>query len=243
MSAKDEVLIRSARMFLNRDRWQECGRRVPRADIVPDLPVWIRLPELSDQHFTVKTIGELGAYCQCSPKDFAFVRDQVVELELKLQDHSYFLEGRIRYILTDGIALEFMNPDEPLRELIRMLFKPELLAVSLAPIVTYTGLEPGSAWTLIYSDGETNSVQVSLVNNCRIASFNMDLEVLDLRLSWRKGGELILESLSGGPARYEQLGRIASFVRNLQGMDQSLMKDLEAIITTGKPLPGSRTAA
>lgn len=233
--SNNDFSISISRMFLHSDQWRQCGRRVPRAEVEPGLhKVWIGLPELSKTFFSVRTIGELGAFCAIDGgEELPVEPDHVVDVVLSIENDRYTFEGRIRYMAETGMAIEFVHPPEEVRNRLRTLFEPELLATTLVPFLSYTTMEPGSTATLIYSDGEFNRLQIALVSEKILAVF-LDLAVLDTRLVWRKAearktGDMTLETMHPDSQK-----KIMNFVRNLQGLPAEFLKDIESILTQGR---------
>jgi hypothetical protein len=223
------------RMFLDQDQWKKCGRRVPRAELEPTIHlVWMTLPHHSPNLFSVRTIGELGAYCVLSAEVLSEIAaDHMLDIVLFIESESFEFEARVRYIHKDGIAIEFIRPPEAARQKIRTLFGPEFLATSLAPFLSYTTMEPGSTATLIYSDGDANRLQIALVSEKILAVF-LDLEVLDTHLVWRKSSTNKGGEFTSGIVHPDHQKKILNFVRNLPGLSQSFFKEIESIFNFGK---------
>jgi hypothetical protein len=229
-SSDDPLQVTLPRMFLDQDQWKECVRRVLRVDVEPSLHrIWIGFPELSDDFFNVRTISELGACCALDPlARISIERDHVLDVTLILDNETYCFEGRIRYENSQGFAIEFIKPPEHLRSKIRLFFKPELLAKGLAPFISYTSMEPGSNATLIYSDGDSNRMQIALVNEQILAIF-VDLEVLDAHVQWKRKS-----AIEGDPIQMDTKKRVINFVKNLPGLKPGFLQEIESILKDGK---------
>jgi hypothetical protein len=228
-------LVTGNRMFLNQDQWKRCGRRVPRAELEPAIhSAWIMLPHHAQDLFSIRTIGELGAYCVLSDDVLKEIApDHMLDVVLVFDDERYEFEGRVRYLHKDGIALEFIRPPLEVREKIKKLFGPEFLATSLAPFLSYTTMEPGSTATLIYSDGADNRLQIALVSEKILAVF-LDLEVLDTHLIWRKSGTRKTGEFTSGTIPPDHQKKILNFVRNLPGLSSDFFKEIESILNFGR---------
>lgn len=227
--------IGSSRLYLDNGQWRECGRRTPRALVEPSLhPVSISLPRITKTPFRVRTVAELGAFCVVNEScTLSIAIDHVVDVTLVIEDKEFHLLGGVRSIQDDGFALEFINPPEEARQMIRQLLKPEFLAKTLSPCMSFSTVEPGATSTLIYSDGYMNSLQISLFDQ-RVLSVQFDLEVLDLRLAWRKSdtrksGIFSFEKGDSGDPK-----RILSFMKHLQGLTQEIYTEIESILIDGK---------
>jgi hypothetical protein len=212
-SSDDPLQVTLPRMFLDQDQWKECVRRVLRVDVEPSLHrIWIGFPELSDDPLARISIE----------------RDHVLDVTLILDNETYCFEGRIRYENSQGFAIEFIKPPEHLRSKIRLFFKPELLAKGLAPFISYTSMEPGSNATLIYSDGDSNRMQIALVNEQILAIF-VDLEVLDAHVQWKRKS-----AIEGDPIQMDTKKRVINFVKNLPGLKPGFLQEIESILKDGK---------
>jgi hypothetical protein len=228
-------VVTGDRMFLDRDQWKKCGRRVPRAELEHAVhAVWMMLPHHTHDMFSIRTIGELGAYCVLSDEVLREIApDHMLDIVLFIEDERYEFEARVRYLHKDGIAIEFIRPPREAREKIRTLFRPEFLATSLSPFLSYTTMEPGSTATLIYSDGAENRLQIALVSEKILAVF-MDLEILNTHLVWRKSGTKKTGEFTSGAIHPDHQKKILNFVKNLPGLSSDFLKEIESIFTFGR---------
>ncbi len=239
MDDDNKISLRSTpmRMYLDqqREQWKTCARRVDRVQLEPSLhPAWIGFPEHSKVFYPIQTIAELGAACWISGLEKMGVDpSRPLQVALAIESERFVMEARVRALHGDGIAVEFMNPTQRAREKIRAAFKPELLAATLSPILSYTNVEPGASATLIYSDGDLNWLQLVLSNG-KTLGVQLNLEILDLHLEWKKSEFKKSGSFTGETAPPQVQKKVLSFVRNLRGMDSGLYKEIEQILTTGR---------
>jgi hypothetical protein len=229
--------IPKSRMFLEQGQWKECGRRTPRAEVEPEIHhVWVSLSGISLTPMVVTTIAELGCFCPVKDcEKLKLAQDQAVDVTLIIENKQFEFEGRVCLIEKGGFSLEFYGPPEEARQMIRKVLRPEFLARSLSPYLSYATMEPGANGTLIYSDGDLNSLQISLFDG-KILAVHFDLDVLNLRLVWRKtdmrkSGVFTGEFTDTGNPR-----RILSFIRHLQGLSREMYGEIESIIIAGKTL-------
>jgi hypothetical protein len=219
------------RLYLNRDRWKNCERRVPRAQVEPALhSVRIVFKNHSQILYKVCTIGELGAFCVF--KNAAFKAGQKERLSLLIANESFDLEASIRYVLSDGFGVEFVQPPETVREKIRTLLGPEFLAATLTPCFAPISMEPGSTRTLIYSDGDANYLHISLADH-KMLAVDLELAISGLRLLWRKAAGNKLEEFRHGGNRSVAEKVILSFLRNLPGLAADYLQEIESVLTAG----------
>lgn len=221
------------RIYLNQARWNQSRRRAPRAEVEPALhALRILLNDGSTNVFPIRTISEVGAFCvHPSPQVLALRQDQRVSLSLLIENSCYNFDGAIRYVGRDGFAIEFMQPPEPAQERIRNMLGPEFLAATLTPHFTNISTEPGSTRTLIYSDGVSNFLHVSLADQ-KLLAVELELEILGLRILWRKtAGKNVGEFVEGGHRSVVEKMKLLSFVRNLTGLTGDYFKEIESILT------------
>jgi hypothetical protein len=223
------------RMYLN--RWKQCERRVPRAAVEHSLhALRIQFNNHAQAAFHIRTIGELGAFCaHPTAQTLAFKLGQEESLTLFVEDERFDLTGNIRYVQRDGFGLEFIEPPQSARQKIQNLMGPEFLAATLTPFFAPITMVPGATRTLIYSDGGTNYLHVSLADH-KILAVDLELEILGFRFLWRKKDGQKPEEFRHGDNRAVAEKRILSFLRNLPGLAIEHFKEIEQVFKAGRAL-------
>jgi hypothetical protein len=224
-------LTDSTASFIFQGQWKQCKRRVPRVDVrCTQLPIFISYPAVSPQRFGVSTIAELGCRFITDRLNVGPLLGKLLDTQLHIGHASFGL--RTKMVSTDprGASLQFMVPDARFREMIRELFKPELVATGLSPFHSYSALVAGPTHTIIYSDGGGNQIELQM-NNKRLEGVHAELEILDTRFGWTRKTTAEVVRLSDervqGPAVRD---RLISFVRNLQDLDPQIRLEIERVI-------------
>jgi hypothetical protein len=218
--------------FLLRGEWRHCKRKAVRADIQCNpCPVYLTYPTLSPQRFRIQTIAELGCRYVTRDTDVRKLKDHVLHSVLHVGARTIEVDTRLIGTRDGWAAIEFIDPPGILRDLIRETFRLELKAASLTPFISFSTVVSGPTHTMIYSDGDSNSLELQMKND-RLEAFVGSLEILDLKFSWdrQKPGALRITCLSDEltqcPAYKQQL---ISFARNLQDLHAEVLSTIESI--------------
>jgi hypothetical protein len=221
----------STASFIFKGEWKRCKRRVPRVDArCGQLPIFLSYPEISAQRFGVSTIAELGCRFTTDRLNVTSLLGRILDTTLHVGHGSFTLRSKMVSIDPGGASVQFLAPDEIVREMIRELFGPEFVATTLSPFHSYSSVVAGPTHTTIYSDGAGNQLELQM-NNRRLEGVTAELEILDTRLAWSRRSAPQVVRISDnrvqGPA---VRNRLISFLRNLQDLDPQIRSEVERII-------------
>ncbi len=215
--------------------WYECRRRAVRVDIRGgSCPVYISYPELSERKFPVVTIAELGAKYMTGGATVDSLKGHEIQACLHFGPIRTMVRTRMVQVDPSSAAIEFMEPDEATRDLIRDAFELELTAASLVPFHNFTSPIPGPTQTTVYSDGDAHVLEL-FVKNDQLVGVAGKLQVLDLRFVWSHAKPNRMKVMDMGEERTQGphfRKRLMSFVRNLQGLSPKVKSELERVIAT-----------
>ncbi len=132
----------------------------------------------------------------------------------------------------NSASIEFIEPTDATRDLIRDAFELELTAASLVPFHNFTSPIPGPTQTTVYSDGDAHVLEL-FVKNDQLVGVAGKLQVLDLRFAWSETAPKRLKVMDLGEERTQGphfRKRLMSFVRNLQGLKPDIRAALERVV-------------
>jgi hypothetical protein len=231
--AKPREVLKLRNSFLDKGRWKECNRRALRVDIRgSSCTAFLSFPELGPQRYQVFTLAELGAKFTSVGSKIPSLKGYNVDANLHLGPLQIPVQTKVVYADAATTAVEFVNPSESVRTLIRDMFELELTAAALVPFHNYSSAIPGPTHTTVYSDGDAHNLELIMTED-RLDGITGTLTVMDIRFVWmrNKPSPLRISSLNDERTHGPHLKRhLVSFLRNLQGLNPKIRDAIERAI-------------
>jgi hypothetical protein len=216
----------------------ENRRRCPRINVThARCKVFVSYPELGQIKYPVHTLGEYGAKFATTNPKVSSLRGYEVQSTIHLGPFKLDLRSKMVYNDAHFAAVEFLDRDQQLRQLMSELFQLELTAISLSPFQNFSSAAGGSTCSTTYSDNHGNIVEV-FTDREGLSALRGQIQPLDLKFVWTHSsrGEFRMSTVAGQPVNpREYRDQIFTVLNNLMGLHPTLHQAALETISAGIP--------
>ena len=215
----------------------ENRRRCPRINVTSArCKAYMVYPDLgSSVKYPVHILGEFGAKFATSNPKVASLRNYDVPSCLHLGPFKIDLRSKMVYNDPKFAAVEFLDREQQLKQVLSELYQLELVVVSLHPFQNFNSSNGGCSTT--YQDEAGNLVEVFTTTD-GLSALRGQISVLDLKFVWTNTGKggLRTSNLAGQPVNArEYRDQLLSVMNNLTGLHPQVQHVAIAAVAAGIP--------
>jgi hypothetical protein len=195
--------------------------------VYPELGATVKYP--------VHILGEFGAKFATSNPKVASLRNYDVTSCLHLGPFKLDVRSKMVYNDPKFAAVEFLDRDQQVRQVLNELYQLELIVVSLSPFQNFSSANGGCSTT--YSDDHGNLVEV-FTSKDGLAALRGQIQFLDLKFVWTSSaqGVIRMTNLAGQPVPpREYRDQLLSVMNNLTGLHPQVQHVAIAAVAAGIP--------
>jgi hypothetical protein len=194
-------------------------------------------PELgSAVKYPIHILGEFGAKFATSNPKVASLRNYDVPSCVHLGPFKIDLRSKMVYNDPHFAAVEFLDRDKQLKQVMSELYELELLTVSLHPFQNFSSVNGGCSTT--YSDDLGNLVEVFNTKD-GLSALRGQIHFLDLKFVWTSTANtgIRMSSLAGQPVNpRDYRDQLLSVMNNLTGLHPQVHQVAIAAVAAGIPM-------
>jgi hypothetical protein len=215
----------------------ENRRRCPRINITSArFKAFVVYPELgASVKYPVQILGEYGCKFVTTNPKVASLRGYEVPACLHLGPFKIDVKTKMVYNDPQFAAVEFVDRDQQLRQVMHEIYQLELLAVGLSPFQNFSSSNGGSTCSTTYSDDHGNLVEV-FTSREGLSALRGQIQFLDVKFVWTNNGKasLRMSNMAGQtvPTR-EYRDQLLSVLNNLTGLHPQIHHIAMAAVADG----------
>lgn len=216
----------------------ENRRRCPRINVTAArCKSFVVYSELgSGVKYPVHILGEYGAKFATSNPKVASLRNYDVNSCLHIGPFKIDVRSKMVYNDAQFAAVEFLDRDRELKQVMAELYQLELLTVSLHPFQNFSSTNGGCSTT--YSDDQGNLVEVFTTKD-GLSALRGQIQYLDVKFVWTSNANsgIRMSNLAGQPVNpREYREQLLSVMNNLTGLHPQVQYVAIAAVAAGIPM-------